>query len=108
MSRFYLFCRQEISLFSVDQSVSEKHLSVEAGQIGVIAAYAAQRDEIRAKIGEYAPATPAEWDDVRIATVDGFQGSESDLIILSLARDDDGEVGFLRDPRRVFFECLLF
>lgn len=35
-------------------------------------------------------------------TVDGFQGQERDIIIISLVRNNDGgEIGFLRDLRRM-------
>ena len=35
-------------------------------------------------------------------TVDGFQGQERDVILISLVRsNDDGQIGFLRDLRRM-------
>ena len=39
---------------------------------------------------------------IRISTIDSFQGQEKENIILSLVRsNDDGEVGFLKDYRRM-------
>lgn len=39
---------------------------------------------------------------VRVSTVDGFQGREKEIILLSLVRSNpQGEVGFLRDTRRL-------
>ena len=39
---------------------------------------------------------------VTIDTVDGFQGQERDIIVISMVRsNDDGQVGFLRDLRRM-------
>lgn len=39
---------------------------------------------------------------VSINTVDGFQGQERDVIVISLVRSNDkGEIGFLRDLRRI-------
>lgn len=39
---------------------------------------------------------------LRISTVDSFQGQEMDTIIISLVRsNDDGEIGFLKDYRRM-------
>ena len=40
--------------------------------------------------------------DVACHTIDGFQGQERDWVLLSLVRDNDrGELGFLRDYRRM-------
>ena len=39
---------------------------------------------------------------MRISTIDSFQGQEQQTIILSLVRsNDDGDVGFLKDYRRM-------
>ncbi len=39
---------------------------------------------------------------ITVGTVDGFQGQERDIIILSMVRDNDkGDIGFLRDLRRM-------
>ena len=39
---------------------------------------------------------------IRISTIDSFQGQEKEIIILSLVRsNDDGEIGFLKDYRRM-------
>lgn len=39
---------------------------------------------------------------IRISTIDSFQGQEEETIILSLVRsNDDGEIGFLKDYRRM-------
>ena len=39
---------------------------------------------------------------ISINTVDGFQGQERDVIVISMVRsNDDGQVGFLRDLRRM-------
>lgn len=38
----------------------------------------------------------------KVATIDGFQGQEKDLIVLSLVRSNsEGEIGFLKDYRRM-------
>lgn len=40
--------------------------------------------------------------EMRISTIDSFQGQEKETIILSLVRsNDDGEIGFLKDYRRM-------
>ena len=39
---------------------------------------------------------------ITVGTVDGFQGQERDVVIISLVRDNaDGNIGFLRDLRRM-------
>jgi superfamily I DNA and/or RNA helicase len=39
---------------------------------------------------------------ITIDTVDGFQGQERDLMLISLTRSNDrGEIGFLSDKRRL-------
>ena len=39
---------------------------------------------------------------MRVSTIDSFQGQEKEVIILSLVRsNDDGDIGFLKDYRRM-------
>ena len=39
---------------------------------------------------------------ISVNTVDGFQGQERDIIVVSLVRsNDEGQIGFLRDLRRM-------
>ena len=39
---------------------------------------------------------------ISVNTVDGFQGQERDIIVLSMVRsNDEGQIGFLRDLRRM-------
>ena len=39
---------------------------------------------------------------ISVNTVDGFQGQERDIIVISLVRsNDEGQIGFLRDLRRM-------
>ena len=39
---------------------------------------------------------------ISVNTVDGFQGQERDVIVISLVRsNDEGNIGFLRDLRRM-------
>ncbi len=62
--------------------------------IAVISPYDAQVQRIRALL--------AEFPDLEVDTVDGFQGREKEAIILSLVRsNDNGELGFLSDIRRM-------
>ena len=65
---------------------------VAATQIGVITPYAAQARLLREKLS---------INDLEIDTVDGFQGREKEVIVISLVRSNErGEIGFLSDHRR--------
>lgn len=67
-------------------------------KIGVISPYKAQVKLLKALIKDI-DNTPIE---VRVSTVDSFQGQECDVIIFSAVRaNNNGEIGFLRDPRRL-------
>ena len=61
-------------------------------QIAVITPYSAQVACLRENLP----------DTIEVGTVDGFQGREKEVIILSLVRSNSsGEIGFLRDYRRI-------
>jgi predicted DNA helicase len=52
--------------------------------------------------GQVAAAKDALPKEMRISTIDSFQGQEKEIIILSLVRsNDDGDIGFLKDYRRM-------
>ncbi|MCS5488821.1 AAA domain-containing protein [Algoriphagus limi] len=72
--------------------------------IGLIAPYSAQVRYLRHLIFETFdfPNLKAFSDLITIDTVDGFQGQERDLMLISLTRSNDrGEIGFLADERRM-------
>lgn len=63
--------------------------------IGIISPYSAQVSLLKKFVHSKYPL-------VEISTVDGFQGREKEVIVLSLVRSNDRfEVGFLRDERRL-------
>jgi hypothetical protein len=66
-------------------------------RIGVITFYAAQLNAIQAVLKRE---TPAVKQKVTVNTVDGFQGDEREIIILSCVCSG-GNIGFLNDPRRL-------
>lgn len=75
------------------ETLIESNVSQEA--IGVIAPYSAQVSLLKKLIHEKHPL-------IEISTVDGFQGREKEVIILSLVRSNDKfEVGFLKEKRRL-------
>ena len=52
--------------------------------------------------GQVAAAKDVLPKQMRISTIDSFQGQEKEVIILSLVRsNDDGDIGFLKDYRRM-------
>ncbi|KAH9698631.1 hypothetical protein KPL71_024082 [Citrus sinensis] len=68
--------------------------------IGVVSPYTAQVVAIRKKIGsEY---ENKDGFTVKVKSVDGFQGGEEDIIIISTVRcNTGGSIGFISNPQRV-------
>ncbi|EQC25552.1 hypothetical protein SDRG_16570 [Saprolegnia diclina VS20] len=70
------------------------------GKVGVITPYAFQMEELKKAFARVCGGDYAH--DVEINTVDGYQGREKDIIILSTVRADPRKgVGFLSDIRRM-------
>ncbi len=68
---------------------------------GVISPYRAQVQYLRSLIKRDAALRPLRKQ-ITVNTVDAFQGQERDVIIISLVRDnDEGQIGFLSDLRRM-------
>lgn len=69
--------------------------------VGVISPYRAQVQLLRRMFGRDAFLRPFR-DNITVNTVDGFQGQERDIIVISLVRANaDGSIGFLSDIRRM-------
>ncbi len=69
--------------------------------MGVISPYRAQVQYLRHMIMKNAFFKPYRKL-VTVNTVDGFQGQERDVIVISLVRSNsDGQIGFLQDLRRM-------
>ena len=69
--------------------------------VGIISPYRAQVQHLRRLIRQSAYFKPYR-NLIDVNTVDGFQGQERDIIVISLVRsNDDGQIGFLRDLRRM-------
>lgn len=76
--------------------VLEEHVDV-----GLISPYKAQVQYLRHRI-KSDPFFKPYRQLITVNTVDGFQGQERDVIIISLVRaNENGEIGFLRDLRRM-------
>ena len=69
--------------------------------IGVISPYQAQTVALRRLIRSRAYFKPFRKS-ITVDTVDGFQGRERDVIVISMVRsNDEGNIGFLRELRRM-------
>jgi hypothetical protein len=68
-------------------------------QVCVITFYTGQVACIKEKIRME---LPLDAEDIRVMTVDSFQGSECDCVILSFVRSNEyNNIGFINDPRRL-------
>ena len=76
--------------------ILEEHIDV-----GVISPYRAQVQYLRRLLKKKEFFKPYR-SLISVNTVDGFQGQERDIILISLVRaNDEGQIGFLRDLRRM-------
>ena len=69
--------------------------------VGIISPYRAQVQYLKKLIKKYELFKPYRRL-ISVNTVDGFQGQERDVILISLVRsNDEGQIGFLKDLRRM-------
>ena len=83
------------------EKIGKQRLLNERIDVGIISPYRAQVQLLRRlllKREYFKPFRRA----ISVNTVDGFQGQERDVIVISLVRsNDEGQIGFLRDLRRM-------
>ena len=73
----------------------------ESIDVGIISPYRAQVQYLKKLIKKYEFFKPYRRL-ISVNTVDGFQGQERDVILISLVRsNDEGQIGFLKDLRRM-------
>ena len=81
--------------------IGKQRLLDERIDVGIISPYRAQVQLLRRLLAKQEFFKPFRRF-ISINTVDGFQGQERDVIVISLVRsNDDGQIGFLRDLRRM-------
>ncbi len=81
--------------------IGKQRILDERIDVGVISPYRAQVQYLRHLIRQSEFFKPYRQL-ISVNTVDGFQGQERDVILISLVRaNDDGQIGFLRDLRRM-------
>ena len=81
--------------------IGKSRILEEQIDVGVISPYRAQVKYLRSLVKKRDFFKPYRRL-ITINTVDGFQGQERDVILISLVRsNDEGQIGFLRDLRRM-------
>lgn len=81
--------------------VGKQRLLDEQVDVGIISPYRAQVQYLRGLVRADTYLKPFRRY-ITVNTVDGFQGQERDIILISLVRSNaDGDIGFLRDLRRM-------
>ena len=83
------------------KKIGKERILEERIDVGVISPYRAQVQYLRRLLVKKEFFKPFRRL-ISINTVDGFQGQERDIILISLVRaNDEGQIGFLRDLRRM-------
>ena len=94
----------ELTLLALEQyfeKIGKTRVLNERLDVGVISPYRAQVQYLRSLIKKKEYFKPFRHL-ITVNTVDGFQGQERDIILISLVRsNDEGQIGFLRDLRRM-------
>lgn len=81
--------------------IGKERVLAERIDVGIISPYRAQVQHLRQMIKQEPYFKPYR-SLISVNTVDGFQGQERDVILISLVRsNDEGQIGFLRDLRRM-------
>ena len=81
--------------------IGKQRLLDERIDVGVISPYRAQVQLLRRMLMKWEFFKPFRRQ-ISINTVDGFQGQERDIIVISMVRsNDEGQIGFLHDLRRM-------
>ena len=84
----------------IDKIGKERFLA-ERLDVGIISPYKVQTQYLRQQIRKREEFRPFRQV-ISVNTVDGFQGQERDIILISLVRsNDNGQIGFLSDLRRM-------
>ena len=94
----------ELTLDTLQQyfeRIGKQRLLDERIDVGIISPYRAQVQYLRSMLMKREFFKPFRRQ-ISVNTVDGFQGQERDIIVISLVRsNDEGQIGFLRDLRRM-------
>lgn len=81
--------------------IGKQRVLEERIDVGIISPYRAQVQYLKKLIKKYEFFKPYRRL-ISVNTIDGFQGQERDVILISLVRsNDEGQIGFLKDLRRM-------
>ena len=90
-----------LALQAYFELIGRQRILDERLDVGIISPYRAQVQLLRALLKKNEALKPFRRL-ITVNTVDGFQGQERDIIVISLVRsNDEGQIGFLRDLRRM-------
>ena len=90
-----------LSLQAYFELIGKERILSERLDVGIISPYRAQVQYLRQLIRKKEWIKPFRMR-ISVNTVDGFQGQERDIIVISLVRsNEEGQIGFLRDLRRM-------
>ena len=90
-----------LALQAYYEMIGKERILSERLDVGIISPYRAQVQLLRRLIRKREFFKPFR-SLISVNTVDGFQGQERDIIVISLVRsNDEGQIGFLRDLRRM-------
>ena len=90
-----------LALQNYFEKIGKQRLLDERIDVGIISPYRAQVQYLRRLLMKREYFKPFRRF-ISINTVDGFQGQERDIIVISLVRsNNEGQIGFLRDLRRM-------
>jgi superfamily I DNA and/or RNA helicase len=90
-----------LSLRAYFEMIGKERILSERLDVGIISPYRAQVQLLRRLVKKNEFFKPFR-SLITVNTVDGFQGQERDIIVISLVRsNDEGQIGFLRDLRRM-------
>ena len=90
-----------LALQAYFELIGKERILQERIDVGIISPYRAQVQLLRQLLRKNESLKPFRRF-ITVNTVDGFQGQERDIIVISLVRsNDEGQIGFLRDLRRM-------
>ncbi|MCB1115027.1 MAG: AAA family ATPase [Chlamydiia bacterium] len=92
-----IYNRAEVDAVAhIISSLSKKYLVNVEKSVTVLSFYSAQVEKIHQAL------VSIRLENVKVTTIDGFQGGESEIVIISCVRSNHkGEIGFLQDSKRL-------